>query len=204
MKFDFTPRLTKVSFAHLCRQLKRTSRKLGQGAFAKVFQHPTKSTRVLKVNRCDSVLMEDGYYRFLKRITKLRGNNPFLPRVHSVKVFKRKLGFDPYDRSYEFYFVAELEKLVPFKKIKFKDRYEWYKRNIYSKTEIPRRGEAYADEMKLYCRPHQKHRNRALKRANKLINRTSRGIFFRDDHHGNLMWRVRASGMHVVFIDPVA
>jgi len=150
--------------------------------------------------------MEDGYYRFLKRITKLRGNNPFLPRVHSVKVFKRKLGFDPYDRSYEFYFVAELEKLVPFKKIKLKARYAWYEKHIDAK----RRKHGGADwceehESDLYASPHSRVTNKALKRANKMIKVVSRPVgFFHDAHLGNLMWRVQTTGMHVVFIDPIA
>jgi hypothetical protein len=211
MKFDFKPRLTTVSYADLCGQLRKCSKKLGEGAFAKVFQHPTKKTRVLKVNKCDEQVTSDGYYAYVRRISKLRRHNPFLPRVCSIKVFKRALRNDPYDRSYEWYFVAELEKLVPHTKLKRSNRITWYWDHIDPKMQRPNlnNDDWYIDEVELYTRPHPRVKLTALKQANNIIKRLSKqrypgGRFFHDDQIHNMMWRVRASGMHPVYTDPIA
>lgn len=202
MKFDFKPRLTSLSRTEYSRRLRERGAKfLGAGAYSTVYQHPTKKTRVMKVGKPDDLLTEDGYYAFVKRVVQLHKRNPFLPRVHSIKVFKRALRNDAFNRSHEYYYVVELEKLVKFKKIKRKDRNSWYIHNIGSISGDRKEW----DELSLYTHPRPSIRNKALKQANKVIKRISKGgKFFHDVHNGNFMWRIRSTGTHVVFVDPIA
>jgi len=214
LKFDFTPKLTSVSHAEYCRRLrKRGAKELGDGAFSVVYQHPTKKTRVLKVNKCDELPTTDGYYMYVKCIASLRKRNPFLPRIFSVQVFKRPTPGDVYDRTHEWYFVVELEKLVPYDWFKVAERYAWFRRHINSKIVLDPEfydedQEAQIYEAQMYVRTRRTH-NKALIRACKLIKRLSKskhryGQFAHDNHIENTMWRVKASKIHPVFTDPIS
>lgn len=111
MKLPFKPVKTELTMTQFISQLKRKRkmRQVGRGAFARVYGTKTGKT-VVKVG----LLYDDdgnvAYLHYLKAVSSHK-NNPFFPKVKSIRVFKTK---DKYGDD-EIYMAVEMERLAPLK-----------------------------------------------------------------------------------------
>lgn len=95
---------------------------IGGGCFANVYEHPTDSTKVIKV----TVGYDRAYIRYIKHVRRLRVHSPWLPRVHDAfMVMSAPILRENYEARSEWFkghgarrgavwFVAILDKLTSF------------------------------------------------------------------------------------------
>ncbi len=104
---------TDVTIKQYTRKLKASGfKQIGMGCFATVYLHPGKN-RVYKVGKldCDDA-GEWAYLSFVKKVLR-NNNNPWFPKIYSVKIFKTKASKDHYAHfdENEMFFVVSMERL---------------------------------------------------------------------------------------------
>ena len=85
----------------LKRELRKGTKFLGSGAFASTYLKSGRKPVVIKIGR-----MGDVYIEYAKKVILAQSTNPFLPKIHSLTLYKAKRG-DDYDEleCHEFYAV---------------------------------------------------------------------------------------------------
>lgn len=84
------------------------AKRLGSGAFATAYLKPGRTPIVVKVGH-----MGDAYVNYARKVIESKSNNPFLPKLHSLTLYKgnRSVGSDGYCQDeYDFY-VVKMERL---------------------------------------------------------------------------------------------
>ena len=84
-----TKRITRETHSDYIDRIERKFKKLGNGAYANVYQHPHKDVVVKVFDAKD----DRGYSRYLKWALKNQGNR-FVPKIHGVEKFKNKDDFE--------------------------------------------------------------------------------------------------------------
>lgn len=152
---------------------KQGHREIGCGAFAYVFAKP-KSNRCIKVgNRYDEYLE---YVQFVG----LNSDNPFFPKIYSVKIYR------------EGFYAVEMERLRPYSKVGDKHRNLAFKRL----------GIKWLDDLE--CPNQMKAKSKHATHVKRVLQTVFRGNQ-PDIHTGNVMWRKFGINQHqLVITDPVA
>ncbi len=167
---------------------RRGMRKIGEGAFAEVFSRPH-SHRVIKFG-VSWVTWDSYLLKYVKKVG-LNNTNPYFPRIYDVQIYTHTSNAFKTDTAY--YYLVEMEKLIPWKKVPARTRDRLMKKlgckDIYD-LERPK---------KLKTSSKQAHKAvdilRQLFRHN---NNTSTDI-----HTENIMFRRVGSRYQLVYTDPI-
>jgi hypothetical protein len=163
---------------------------LASGAFASVYAKRGSRT-VIKVGA-----MGDAYMEYVKAVG-IKSKNPLFPKIKSVVIYnarQRERGEDYWRTDDDCYYVVEMERLIPYRKLRNKDRYRALKRlNLEDPCELEYDAHHVAKNTK------NKHLRDACKKLIKVWRDNNS-----DMHEGNIMWRKRGRGHQLVITDPVS
>lgn len=186
---------------------RKGAKRLGSGAFAVAYLKGGKKPVVIKIGR-----MGDAYIEYAKKVIQAKSKNPFLPKIHSLTLYKAERGEDYCDNEYHEFYVVKMEKLYD-----LEDKHEnnvgricdmfeqlveynysvdkWMKSNDWSSFCIP--------GMMEFKFSVNKKAMLWLKDARKVVMKALRvsGCGDWDIHEGNIM--VRKNGQ-LVLTDPIA
>lgn len=121
-KFPFSVEKTNMPMKAFIRKVRarRNLKKIGNGAFAAVYGSKSGRT-VLKIGELNSE-EECGnhmYLQYLKQTMKYK-NNPYFPKVKSVRIFhakvSRRRSYTVSEHEDQIYMVVEMERLLPLKR----------------------------------------------------------------------------------------
>lgn len=186
MKIKFNIKESDVSFCQYKTFLRQKKiKKLGEGAYAFVYQHPTFSNVVVKVaDMYADRLEDDPYLTYVKTAIRLK-ENTFVPKIYAVSVFEyykqsRKSTIFECKKP-EMFSITFMEKLYPlthFKSAKFCK--QAYKDNGICDIED------FEDHRYIISK---NTKNRQLKTVLKELRKLFSKYAF-DLHGDNVMWRI--------------
>lgn len=186
---------------------RKGARRLGSGAFAVAYLKSGRKPVVIKIGR-----MGDAYIEYAKKVIQSKSKNPFLPKIHSLTLYKAERGDGYCDNEYHEFYVVEMEKLYDLED-KHKDNVgrivdmmeqlveynysvnKWLKNNDYGSFCVPG-----VIDVKVNI---DKKALKLLKDLRKIVMKALRvsGCGDWDIHDGNIM--VRKNGQ-LVLTDPIA
>ena len=88
------------------RELRKGTKFLGSGAFASTYLKSGRKPEVIKIGR-----MGDAYIEYAKKVILAESTNPFLPKIHSLTLYKAKRGEDHYDLECLEFYAVRMERL---------------------------------------------------------------------------------------------
>lgn len=176
---------------------------LGHGRFGYAVKHKSDDAIVKKVvRRPRDDLRYDGYYTWITGSHKLANQNPYIPRVYNITVFKDTDGQKKYK--------IDMEKLIPLTDLTDED-YEIIAKKISPDLLQAIRDPFNKDKRASVIANFLAYRaynikDDDLKDALALIDRLTKRSFghFSDIHYGNVMVRRTKFGPQLVFVDPIA
>lgn len=175
-------RITRERIEDYHKRIKRKFKLLGDGAFARVYQHP-RADVVVKVFDASE---DSGYTTYLKWASRNQ-KNPYVPRIYGIEKFKNK-------KANEEITVVFLEKLKP---ATFNDLRDAVEASLPNGTTI----DPYLDDDELLliaAKTNDKH----LKAFIRFMNTALSGSVEVDLHSDNFMFRPGTK--QLVFTDPLA
>ena len=187
---------------------RKGAKRLGSGAFAVAYLKGGRNPVVIKIGR-----MGDAYIEYAKKVIQSKSKNPFLPKIHSLTLYKA----DPrasgeFGLDYQEFYVVKMEKLYDLQD-KHKDNvgricdmFEQLVEYNYSVDKWMR-----SNDWSSFCVPGMMEFNFSVNKKAMLWLKDARKVVMRalraadcggwDIHGGNIM--VRKNGQ-LVLTDPIA